>query len=163
MGEDFLQSQLDNVLEEAQRHIRDIEQYANNHVTDSPENVERELKERLEKFRAEMNQQIYGMENSITKHAPKINDPDYEYKKAHYKEFLIGGSGAIKKTNEVLGNVFSELGQVIVQIVQLIVQNLPTIVAVIVTLFKEVIFPLMNHKKGGYRKDKHEETSARAC
>jgi hypothetical protein len=148
MGEDFLQSQLDNVLEEAQRHIRDIEQYANNHVTDSFENVERELKERLEKFRAEMNQQISGMENSITKHAPKINDPDYEYKKARYKEFLLGGSDAIKKTNEVLGNVFSKLGPAIVQIVQWIGQNLPTIVPAIVTLFKEVVLPLMKHKKG---------------
>ena len=147
MSFNSLQDQLDNVLQEAQQHTHGIEQYAKNHVTDNPDDVERELTKRLENFRSRINEQLSDVEKSITKNAPKPNDPDYECKKARYKEFLADTTSAIKKMAEMLGNLLSKLAAAIHQIVQWIIQNLPAIVSAIVILFERVIFPLMKAKQ----------------
>jgi hypothetical protein len=143
---DPLQNQLDNILRQAQQHTHDIEQYAKEHVNDSPEDIEKELHQRLQNFRSNINEQLSLVEKSIFERTPKKNEPDYENKQAHYKEFLSGALNGLKGMSDMLNNFFTELKDVFTKIVQWIVENLPNIVPSIVILFEKVIFPLLKLK-----------------
>jgi hypothetical protein len=144
---DYLHNQLDNVLQQAQQHTLDIEQYAKEHVNDAPEDVEKQLSQRLHNFRTSINEQLSVVENSIFQHAPKKNEPNYDTKQAQYKEFLSGASNSLKEMSDMLNNLFTRLKDVFSKILQWIVENLPNIVPSIVILFEKVIFPLLMLKK----------------
>jgi len=141
-----LQDQLDNVLNVAREYTTNIEQYAKEHVTDAPGDVERELKLRLQNFKTRVNDQISALEQSILRQAPKENEPDYEERKRQYKEFLSGVMAGLRKLTDMMKGLFANLTDAICQIVQWIVEKLPTIVPCIVMLFEKVIFPLLDRK-----------------
>jgi phage-related protein len=147
MSCDSLQSQFDSVLQEAEQRTRDIEQYAKDHVEDTPECIERELKQRLHNFRIKISEQLSDIEASILQHKPEQNDPDYNQKKALFKEFMTGACSAIKEMTQMLENLLSRLGEIIAQIVNWIIQNLPAILSAITVLFEHVILPLMKAKQ----------------
>jgi chemotaxis response regulator CheB len=144
---DCLQNQLDNILRQAQQHTLDIEQYAKEHVNDAPEDIEKQLNQRLHNFRTNINEQLSVVENSIFQHAPKKNESNYDTKQARYKEFLSGASNGLKGMSDMLDNLFTRLKDVFSKILQWIVENLPNIAANIVILFEKVIFPLLKSKK----------------
>lgn len=140
------QDQLDNVLKEARQQTADIEQYAKEHATDTPEDIEQELKRRLQNLKTRVNEQISAVESSILQHAPKGNEPDYEERKKQYMEFLSGASVGLKTLTDTMKKLFMKLADAVCKIVQWIVEKLPTLLPHIVMLFEKVIFPLLEKK-----------------
>ena len=141
-----LQNQLDNLLQEAQRHTIGIEEYAKKHVDDTPENIEKELNQRFRALKNTVNEQLSAIQHSVFQHAPKPNDHDYDDKKARYKEFLSGASSGLKRISQTFDTLLNKLGEAISKIMIWIMENLPNIITCIAILFEKVIFPVMSQK-----------------
>jgi tRNA A37 N6-isopentenylltransferase MiaA len=141
----FLHDQIEKLLDETREHTKEIEQYAKNHATiDDPDEMEKALKERIDKMKRNIDLQLSTLQESVLRRRPtNKEDPKFHTEYSAYIQFLTGATNGIDQFRQALNSFFTRLMDVCKRILKWIREQVKDILPLITDVFKTEISPLL--------------------